>query len=142
MKIHLPYLTHLLQAGAIGQFLVAGLNLRLPQLLRWESEIARLPVLLREVFQVHVWFISITLTIFATVTLRFAGELHSNPIGRWLACGIGLFWAIRTVIQVVYYSSTHWRGKSRETAIHLVLLAAYGGLAVVYLAAGAGLSSE
>ncbi len=132
---HLPLW---LRIGAAGQFAVALINLNIPRLLKWEQSLAALPLLMREVFRVHVWFITITLCIFATVTWRFAGEMTVNPACRWLAGGIAIFWGIRTLIQLAFYSPNHWRGKARETLIHGLLLWTYGSLAVVYAAASIG----
>jgi hypothetical protein len=131
-----------LQAAAALQLGVALLNLFLVPLLKWKEELARTPLLLREVFQVHAWFISVTLTIFGLLTWRFAGEFatHANAVGVWLAASIGIFWAIRTVLQVAYYSSSHWRGQLGRTAIHIVLLFVYGGMAAIYLWAAFGTS--
>jgi hypothetical protein len=94
-------------------------------------------LLVREVFMVHAWFISVTLAIFGAVTLRFAPEFAtaSHEVFRWLAGGIGFFWALRTVLQITYYSSTHWKGRTDRTIIHILLLAIYGGLAATYIAA-------
>jgi hypothetical protein len=39
-------------------------------------------------------------------------------------------------MQVTYYSSVHWRGIPSRTLVHIVLLVAYSGFAVVYLTAG------
>ncbi|SRR5258708_6186275 len=125
----------LLLAAALAQLAVAVLNLFLVRLLKWEQDFLRLPLLLREVFQVHKWFISVTLTIFALMTWRFAWEMarHENPVLQWLSACIGAFWAIRTTLQVVYYSASHWRGKPWRTMAHIVLLTMYGGLAGIYL---------
>jgi len=124
------------------QFFVAILNLFVVSLLKWREDLLRAPLLLREVFQVHAWFISITLTIFALLTWHFATDIaaHTNAIGNWLAAGIGTFWAIRTVLQGTYYSSSHWRGLIGRTLIHTLLLFIYGGLAAVYLWAAFGTS--
>ncbi len=128
-------LSVLLQSAASVQLGIAVLNLFLVPLLKWKEDLSRAPLLLREVFHVHAWFISVTLAIFGVVTWRFAGELgmHSNPMGEWLAAAIGSFWAIRTVLQVAYYSSNHWRGQVGRTVIHITLLLLYGGMACVYL---------
>src|SRR5262245_46963641 len=106
-----------LRTAAALQLAVALLNLFLIPLLKWKEELSRAPLLLREVFQVHAWFISITLTIFGLLTWRFATDLaaHTNAIGAWLAAGIGIFWEIRTILQVTYYSSSHWRGQFGRT---------------------------
>src|SRR6266568_8603379 len=110
MNVFSSQLPVLLQIAAALQLGVAVLNLFLIRLLHWREELARTPLLLREVFQVHVWFISATLAIFGVMTWRFAGEIASghNLIAQWLAAAIGLFWGIRTVLQIVYYSSSHW----------------------------------
>src|SRR6267378_7916265 len=95
----------LLRTAAALQLAVAVLNLFLVPLLKWKEDLKRAPLLLREVFQVHAWFISVTLTIFGLLTWRFATDLaaHTNAIGGWSAAGIGIFWAIRAVLQITYY---------------------------------------
>ena len=131
--------TGLLLAAA-GQLCIAMLNFALVRIMRWKDDLARVPLLVREVFHIHAWFISITLLIFAALTFRFAGEMAavSEPVYRWVACSIGSFWAIRAVLQVTYYSSSHWRGIASRTAVHIILLAVYSGFAAVYFAAGLG----
>src|SRR5207247_10968322 len=106
-----------------------------PRLLGWKEDLARMPLLLREVFQVHAWFISVTLAIFAVMTWRFADEMASGPNAacRWLAAAIGLFWALRTVLQVTYYSNSHWRGRPGRTLAQITFLLLYGGFACCYL---------
>jgi hypothetical protein len=128
---HLPIL---LQIAAVLQLGVAVLNLFLIRLLNWREELGRNPLLLREVFQVHVWFISITLAIFGVMTWRFAADMAGGPnaVAQWLAAGIGTFWGIRTILQIVYYSSSHWRGQLGKTIAHISLLLMYGGFALLY----------
>ena len=127
-------LSSLLRIAAAAQLAIALLNLFLVRLLDWKADLDRMPLLLREVFHVHCWFISITLGIFGATTLRFADAMAAsgNEACRWLSAGIGIFWAIRTVLQVTYYSASHWRGRPVRTAMHVALLATYGGLALVY----------
>ena len=128
-------LTPWLRLAAAAQLGIALLNLALPRIMRWREDLNHLPLLIREVFHVHTWFISVTLTIFAVMTWRFAAEMTTNAVCRWLAAGIGFFWTLRTMLQVGYYSSSHWRGRPGRTAIHVLLLLIYGGFAFVYMAA-------
>jgi hypothetical protein len=102
-----------------------------------ESVSHRAPLLIREVFHIHVIFISITLSIFALLTWRFVHEIASatNPLAIWLATAIGMFWIVRSVMQWLHYSSSHWRGNMARTLIHWTLFLGYGAMAVVYLAA-------
>jgi hypothetical protein len=48
----------------------------------------------------------------------------------------GIAWAARAVIQIAYYSGSHWRGIPVRTAQHIILLCVYAGFTAVYLAAG------
>ena len=133
-----PELVTWLKLAAVLQLAIATLNLFLVQLLRWQQPVAAMPLLMREVFHVHAWFISLTLALFATLTWRFAAEMAGagNPLAKWLAMGIGVFWATRTVLQITYYSSSHWRGHAGRTLVHVLLLVVYGGFAAAYFAAG------
>ena len=125
---------------AAMQLAIAALNLFLIRLLKWQGELARMQLLVREVFRVHAWFISITLAIFGIITWRFVDEMAggTNPVCQWFAAGIGSFWAVRTVLQVFYYSSSHWRGQLGRTLVHIALLFLYGGFAAAYLWAAFG----
>jgi hypothetical protein len=128
----------LLLLCACAQGGIAILNFFLNRLMRWESAIAAMPLLVRQVFIIHGWFIGITLGLFATLTWRFGPELHLTALGRWLAGGIAIFWGTRTVLQITFYSAEHWRGQPLRIVIHLVLLGLYGGFTLVYGATAAG----
>ena len=126
-----------LRAAAIAQFAVAILNFFLIRIMKWRADLERAPLLVREVFLIHVVFISITLSIFAVLTWRFAHQIATaaNPLAIWLALAIGLFWLARSIMQWSHYSSSHWRGDRLRTLIHWTLFLGYGAMAVVYFAA-------
>lgn len=126
-----------LKLSAAGMGTLALVNFSMERILNWEADVAKMPLLIREVFRVHAWFISITLFIFAAMSWRFAAEIAAGeaPVYRWLAAGIGGFWAIRITLQLTYYSAAHWRGNPGRFAVHLFLLAVYGGWAGLYLLA-------
>jgi hypothetical protein len=137
MKLLADNLPLSLRLAALAQFAVAILNLFLVRIMKWERDLANAPLLIREVFQIHIYFISITLAIFGALTWRFAGEIATaaQPSSVWLAVGIGAFWAIRSVMQWSHYSAVHWRGDKLRTAIHWMLFLGYGAFAAVYLTA-------
>lgn len=139
MKLLVDNLELFLRLAALAQLGVAMLNLFLIRIMKWRSELGSLPLLIREVFQIHIYFISITLAIFGALTWRFAGELATaaNPLGVWLAIGIGAFWAVRSVMQWSHYSPVHWRENRLRTLIHWALFLGYGGFAAVYFTAAA-----
>lgn len=130
----------LLRLAALAQLGVVFLNLFLIRIMNWRPDLDAMPLLLREVFRIHVYFISITLAIFGAVTWQFAGDIANaaHPICVWLAIGIGVFWAIRSVMQWTHYSAVHWRGDRLRTVIHWMLFLGYGAFAAVYLTAASG----
>jgi hypothetical protein len=126
-----------LRAAALAQLTVAILNLFLVRIMKWKPDLDRAPLLIREVFRIHVYFISITLAIFAALTWRFAHELAgaTTPLAIWLAGAIGFFWLVRSVMQWSHYSGSHWHGDSLRTLIHWALFLGYGAMAAAYLGA-------
>jgi hypothetical protein len=126
-----------LRAAAITQIAVAILNLSLIRIMKWEPDLERMPLLIREVFRIHCFFISLTLAIFGVITWRFAGDIAvaANPLCVWIAGAIGIFWLARSAMQWLHYSPSHWRGDATRTLIHFLLFFGYGALAVTYLAA-------
>jgi len=105
--------------------------------MKWKPDLESAPLIIREVFRIHVVFISITLSIFGALTWRFAYETAhaSSPLTIWLAVAIGLFWLVRSAMQWLHYSASHWRRNSLRTAIHWTLFLGYGAMAFVYFAA-------
>lgn len=130
-------LTIALLFAAAGQLFIAVLGPMIPRLLHWKEPIAAMPLLVREVFWVHTFFIALTCAIFGGITLRFAADIAqpAHELIRWFAAAIGLFWGIRSVMQWTVYSSSHWRGLPMKTIAHWVLFLGYGAFAVTYLIA-------
>lgn len=131
------HLDSLLCIAAAGQLFIAILGLNIARMLDWREPIARMPVLVREVFQVHTYFIALTCAIFGTLTWRFAADiaLPAHEMIRWFAGSVGLFWGIRSVMQWTYYSSSHWRGLPMKTLAHWTLFLGYGAFAITYFLA-------
>lgn len=122
---------------AIAQLALAALSFFLPRILKWEADMARMSLLVREVFVIHSWFISITLVIWGVLTWRFAHEMAHAPtdLSRWLCGAIALFWGIRCALQWLHYSPMHWRGIPGRTVIHWMCFVGYGLWAAVYATA-------
>lgn len=131
------HLEILLRFVALLQFGLAILSLFLPRILDWKPDIARMPLLIRQVFEIHGWFIAMTLVIWAVLTWRFAPEMANVPteLTRWLCAAIGLFWGLRCVMQWTHYSPAHWRGIPSRTVIHFILTFGYGAWTAVYFMA-------
>lgn len=128
---------HLVAAAQVG---LAVLSFLLPRIMRWEADIARMPLLLRDVFVIHSWFISLALLIWGVLTWRFATEMARAPtdLSRWLCGAVAVFWGLRCILQWSHYSPSHWRGIPSRTAIHWTLFLGYAAWAGVYALAAVG----
>ena len=140
MKFLSDNLELFLRLAALAQLGVALLNLFLIRIMKWKRDLVSAPLLIREVFQIHTYFISITLAIFGVLTWRFAAEMATaaHPLCIWLAIGIGCFWSVRSIMQWSHYSASHWRNNSLRTVIHWTLFLGYGALGTVYFIAAGG----
>lgn len=136
----LQHLELWLRIVAAAQIALAMLSLCLPRILDWKADINRMSLLVRDVFEIHSWFIALTLVIWGVLTWRFAPEMAHAPtdLSRWLCAAIGLFWGIRAILQWTHYDSSHWRGIPSRTLIHWTLFFGYGAWTTVYFMAAFG----
>jgi hypothetical protein len=123
-----------LRIVAVAQVMLAVLSLCLPRILDWKADLARMSLLVRQVFEIHSCFIALTLVIWGALTWKFAREMALAPtsLSQWLCAAIGLFWGVRCVMQWTHYSISHWRGNRVRTVIHWTLFFGYGAWATVY----------
>lgn len=117
----------LLRFVAAGQLAFVPLNVVLPRLLKWKADEDRMSLLVREIFQIHSVFITLTLGIFGVLTWRFAERWVTVPdeLSQWLCYSMALFWGSRCVMQWTHYSVSHWRGKTGRTVVHWMLFFGY-----------------
>ncbi|WP_395741915.1 hypothetical protein [Prosthecobacter sp.] len=133
-------LTFTLKLAAAGQLILAVLDLFIGRILGWKAAMDRMPLLVREVFQIQGWFIALTLFIFGVLTWCFAADMAggAHVFLRWFSGGIGLFWGLRCVMQWAHYSAVHWRGIPHLTVIHWTLFLSYVAFTLTYWKAALG----
>ena len=73
------------------------------------------------------------------LTLLHAPELISTPLGNRICLGFCVFWSIRALCQVFVYSPSLWRGRAFETAVHVLFLAFWIDMAVIYALVASGI---
>ncbi|MCE9519947.1 MAG: hypothetical protein K8R87_10390 [Verrucomicrobia bacterium] len=137
IQFSLRHLELWLRIVAVAQLALAALSLCLPRIMKWKPDIDRMSPLVRDVFEIHSWFIALTLVIWAVLTWQFAPEMAQAPtqLSRWLCAAIGIFWGIRCVLQWTHYSPSHWRGNPLRTLIHWMLFFGYAAWTAVYFVA-------
>jgi hypothetical protein len=113
-------LLNLRLAGALMAGL-ALLNVFVPRRFNWRTELARVSLLNRQIFEVHAIFLVLTLTLFAALLLTSADALlERTRLARAILLGLTLFWLLRMLMQWCYYSPAIWRGHRFHTRMHLL----------------------
>lgn len=137
LQLPFAHLELFLRIIAVAQIGLAVLSLCLPRILDWKADIARMSLLVRQVFEIHSWFIALTLVIWGVLTWRFAPQMAgaAPELARWLCAAIGIFWGVRSVMQWTHYSISHWRGNPQRTVIHWTLFFGYVAWTTVYFIA-------
>ncbi len=81
---------------------------------------------------VHTFFIALVIFLIGLLCLTSAQEIVGTPLGRKLAFGLGIFWICRLFIQFFGYSVELWRGKTFETAVHILFSLLWTYLSVIF----------
>jgi hypothetical protein len=116
--MHTALLLHLRIVG-LAMAGLAVLNLFIPRRFRWREELARLSLLNRQIFQAHAIFLVLTLGLFSALLLTSSDALlEPTPLGRAILIGLTIFWALRMLMQWVFYSPAIWRGHRFNTVVH------------------------
>jgi hypothetical protein len=106
-----------------------------PKYFQWSQELASISLINRQMMYVHTFFIALVVFLVGLLCLTSPDELHSTTLGRKIALGIGFFWFIRLLVQFFGYSSKLWKGKVKETCIHIVFSLLWTYLSTIFLAA-------
>ena len=123
---------HLRIAGAL-LLLLAAAHYFLPKELGWKEDLAKVTLLTRQIFYVHVGFIVLVLVLMGTLSLAFAEELATpSRLAKAVLAGLTLFWGLRFLTQHFIYDPGHWRGRRRETLAHLGASLLWTYLTAVY----------
>lgn len=108
----------------IGIILV-GLGLMhviFPKYFNWKQELNLISYINRQMMQVHAFFIALMVFLMGLLCLTSANDLIHTALGKRISLGLGIFWAVRLLIQLFGYSTKHWKGKSFETFMHILFL--------------------
>jgi hypothetical protein len=104
-----------------------------PQKFNWKQELKSLTVINREMMYIHTLFIAITLLLVGFLCLTSSAELITTPLGKRISLGLGIFWALRFLVQFFGYSSVTWKGKQFETIIHIGFALFWAYLSAVFI---------
>jgi hypothetical protein len=126
MEIHLKIVGSLLIALSLMHILI-------PKYFKWEQELTSLSLITKQILYVHTFFIAFIVLLMGLLCLSYPHELVHDPFGKIISLGLSGFWLTRLIFQFFVYSSKVWRGKTFETAMHIVFALAWFYFTAVFL---------
>lgn len=121
-----------LKITGILLIVLAGIHIVFPKYFNWGKELSSLSLINRQLMTIHTFFIALIVFLMGLLCLTSSDELISTNLGKKISAGLAIFWTIRLLIQFVGYSSKLWRGKSFETAIHIVCIFLWAYISFIF----------
>lgn len=115
MHLHLKIIGVLLIALAL-------VHMIFPKYFNWKTELSSLSLINRQMMTVHTFFIAVLVFLMGILCLTSPDELISTSLGKKISFGLGIFWTIRLFVQFFGYSPELWKGKTFETAVHVLFI--------------------
>jgi hypothetical protein len=124
----------LIHLHIIGTLLIvlACLHLVLPRYFHWKQELSGLSIMNRQMMYVHSFFIAFVVFLIGLLCVTSSVPLISTPLGQRIALALAIFWGARLFVQFFGYSPKIWRGKTFETAIHILAVLFWTYVTVVF----------
>lgn len=118
-------LVNLRAAGLLLAALVV-VNLFVPSRFDWRTDLSRVSLLNRQIFQAHSVFLVLTLALSSALLLTSADVLLvPSRLSRAILLGLTIFWGVRMLMQWFFYSPDIWRGNTFFTVMHVVFSGAW-----------------
>ncbi|MCT8338561.1 hypothetical protein MG296_00715 [Flavobacteriaceae bacterium TK19130] len=126
MHLHLQIIGTLLIALAL-------VHIIFPRYFNWGTELKSLSLINRQMMTVHTFFIAFTVFLMGLLCWVATEDIIETDLGNNIALGLGIFWGIRLFVQLFVYSADLWRGKKRETAVHILFVLLWSYFSSVFL---------
>lgn len=111
----------ILQLKAVGILLIilALVHVFFPRYFNWREELSQLSLINQQMMEVHTFFVALMVFMMGLMCILFPNDLLHNHFGKLISLGLSIFWAIRLIIQFLWYSKKLWYGKGFETTVHI-----------------------
>ena len=133
----IDWLQPLLRVAGAGMILLALAHVPMSRTLQWRREAALMSDASAAVFHVHTLFVCAVLVLMGLPAL-LSPQIFIEPTlaGSWLSWSFTAFWALRLFAQWFVFPSALWRGRQRETAIHVLFTVVWMGLIALFVTCG------
>lgn len=125
MELHLKIIGFIL-------IILASVHGVFPRHFNWQKELISLSLVNKQMMYVHTFFIALVVFLMGILCLTSSTELIETVLGKRICFGLGLFWAVRLIIQFFGYSSELWKDKTFETSVHVLFIFLWTYLSFIF----------
>lgn len=100
--------------------ILACIHAFFPRYFGWKKDLQTIALINRQMLEVHTFFLALVLLLLGILCLSSTADLIYSPLGKRICLGLAIFWFLRLLFQFFVYSPSLWRGKRKETIIHIL----------------------
>ena len=133
MKFNLQVLVCI--AGLAQIVLVMG-SIAIPKILNWQSELAKVQPLIKQMFWTYAAYILVINLCFGLVSVFDSNELiNGSRMAMFVTCFIAAYWISRVLIQFFYFDRSNFPAGKWNRLAEVLLVMLFVFLSIVYSAA-------
>jgi len=122
-----------LRIAGVLLILLAVVHVTFPKRFQWAEELARLSLLNRQIFLVHVFFIVVLVGSMGVLSAVFTDALlERSKLARLVTAWLCLFWLTRLVFQWFVYDPSLRRGSRLNATVHILFSLMWCYLVFIY----------
>lgn len=111
--------THIKLIGILC-IILASIHAFFPRYFGWKKDLQSIALINRQMLEVHTFFLALALLLIGILCLSSTADLVASPLGKRICLGLAIFWFLRLLFQFFVYSPSLWKGKPKETIIHIL----------------------
>ncbi|RWY57049.1 hypothetical protein [Mucilaginibacter gilvus] len=123
----------LLQLAGLAQLALVAGSLAIPKVLKWGTELAKVQLLINQMFWTYAAYILIINLCFGLISLFAAGDLLNGSRLAMLITGfIAVYWISRVLIQFFYFDRSSFPVGKLNKVVEIILVSLFVSLSIVY----------
>lgn len=122
-----------LKITGIALMILALVHIIFPRYFDWKGDFKAVSLINKQMMYVHAFFVAVTVFLMGTLCVYCTEDIVNTRLGKQIAFGLFIFWALRLVFQFFVYSPSLWKGKRFETIMHIIFSLLWIYFTVVFL---------
>lgn len=119
--------------AGLGHFVILAASFQVPSRLGWKEDLRKLTPFNRKLLWTYGGFTVLTIAAFGILTLYLHAELlQGTHSALALAVFIGVYWTVRILVDMFYFSHADWPEGASFRIGHILLTSLFVALALTY----------